>query len=54
MARYIRASFYIKQQGLHNNENYDKQIYVKLKNWHPSPATLEVEDKITAYHCQAY
>jgi hypothetical protein len=49
MARSIRTHFYLKQQNSNSEENYDKQIYVKLKNWHPPPAPLEVENQITAF-----
>jgi len=49
MARSIRTHFYLKQQNFNSDENYDKQIYVKLKNWHPPPAPLEVENQITTF-----
>jgi hypothetical protein len=49
MARSIRTHFYLKQQNSNSEENYDKQIFVKLKNWHPPPAPLEVENQITVF-----
>jgi hypothetical protein len=49
MARSIRTLFYLKQQDSRHNENYNKQIYIKQKNWHPPPAPLNVEDKITLF-----
>jgi hypothetical protein len=49
MARSIRTLFYLKQQDSRHNESFNKQIYIKLKNWHPPPAPLNVEDKITHF-----
>jgi hypothetical protein len=49
MARSIRTHFYLKQQNSNSEESYEKQIYVKLKNWHPPPAPLEVENQITVF-----
>jgi hypothetical protein len=49
MARSIRTYFYLKQQGLRNNENYEKQIYIILKDWHPPPPPLKVEEQITLF-----
>jgi hypothetical protein len=52
MARSIRTSYYLEQQGMHSEVNYEKQIYVKLRNWHPPPAPIETEDKITSFEKQ--
>ena len=52
MARSIRTSYYLEQRGIHSDENYKKQIYVKLRNWHPPPAPIETEDKITSFEKQ--
>jgi hypothetical protein len=49
MARSIRTLFYLKQHGIIQEGDYKKQIYVSLKNWHPPPAPLEIEEKMTTF-----
>jgi hypothetical protein len=40
---------YLKQQSLNKNEEYYKQIYICNSNWHPPPAPILVEDRITEF-----
>jgi hypothetical protein len=49
MARSIRINSYLKQQSLNKNEEYYKQIYICNSNWHPPPASILIEDQITAF-----
>jgi hypothetical protein len=35
--------------GLSTNQEYEKQIYVKNRNWNPPPASLFLENKITEF-----
>ncbi len=49
MACSIRTFFYLKQHGIIQEGDYKKQIYVSLKNWHPPPAPLEIEEKMTTF-----
>jgi hypothetical protein len=49
MARSIRTTFFLKQHNLDNNNNYEKQIYIKNTNWHPPPAPLHIENKISSF-----
>jgi hypothetical protein len=49
MARTIRTKCYLKETNLHSNSDYDKQIYKKNLTWHPPPAPLQIEDKITEF-----
>jgi hypothetical protein len=49
MVQSIRTHFYLKQRNPNSEESYEKQIYVKLKNWHPPSAPLEVENQITVF-----
>jgi hypothetical protein len=49
MARSIRISFFLQEHNLPVCGDYEKQIYVRNKNWHPPPASLLIEDKITEF-----
>jgi len=49
MARTIRTKCYLKETNTHSNSDYDKQIYKKNLTWHPPPAPLQIEDKITEF-----
>ncbi len=41
MARTIRTKNYLKEANLHNNSDYEKQIYKKNLTWHPLPVSLK-------------
>jgi len=49
MARSIRIRYFLKQQGLTNDDDYAKQIYICNSNWHPPPAPLHIEEHITSF-----
>jgi hypothetical protein len=49
MARSIRTTYFLKQHNLDNNNDYEKQIYIKNTNWHPPPAPLHIENKIPSF-----
>jgi hypothetical protein len=49
MARNIRTKIYLKEANMLNNSDYDKQIYKKNLTWHPPPAPIQIEDKITEF-----
>ncbi len=49
MAYSIRTKNYLIQQTDHPNSDYIPQLYVKIKGWHPPPATLTIENKITDF-----
>jgi hypothetical protein len=49
MARSIRINSYLKQQSLNENAEYHKQIYICNSNWHPPPASILIENQITAF-----
>jgi len=49
MARSIRTNYYLKQHNLDSSKDYEKQIYVKNTSWHPPPAPLHIEDKISSF-----
>ncbi len=49
MARSIRTMYFLKQNGIGGNDSYDKQIYIQNKQWHPPPAPLNIEEKITEF-----
>ncbi len=49
LARSIRTNFYLKEHNLDCNSDYEKQIYIKNTNWHPPPAPLHIEDKISDF-----
>jgi 6-pyruvoyl-tetrahydropterin synthase len=41
--------YFLKQNGIGGNNSYDKQIYIQNKQWHPPPAPLNIEEKITEF-----
>jgi hypothetical protein len=49
MARSIRTRYYLKELNIDNSADYEKQIYLKNKSWHPPPAPLHIEDKLTMF-----
>jgi len=49
MARSIRTRYYLKELNIDNSADYEKQIYLKNKGWHPPPAPLHIEDKLTMF-----
>jgi hypothetical protein len=49
MARSIRTQYYLQENGIDNASQYEKQIYVKNLNWHPPPAPLLIENKMTDF-----
>jgi hypothetical protein len=49
LARSIRTNFYLKEHNLDNSNDYEKQIYIKNVNWHPPPAPLHIEEKLSAF-----
>ena len=49
MARSIRTRYYLKELNIDNSADYEKQIYLKDKGWHPPPAPLHIEDKLTMF-----
>jgi hypothetical protein len=51
MAHSIRTKFQLQSLGLteDSNSNYNKQIYIKNRNWHPNPAPSPIEDQITNF-----
>jgi len=49
MARSIRISSFLQEHNLPECEDYEKQIYICNNNWHPPPASLLIEDKITEF-----
>jgi hypothetical protein len=49
MAYTIRTNYYLKELGIPDGQNYEKQIYMKNKYWNPPPAPLTIENKITEF-----
>jgi hypothetical protein len=49
MARSICTKHYLKENGLNDNKDYEKQIYITHLNWQPPPAPWDVEQKITDF-----
>jgi hypothetical protein len=49
MARSIRTLYYLKQHNANHNSDYEKQIYVQNRQWHPPPAPLQVEEKLSTF-----
>jgi len=49
MARAIRTLYYLRQHGMKNSNEYEKQIYIQNKQWHPPPVPLEIEEGITKF-----
>jgi len=52
MAYAIRTSFHLQKLNIEDSSEYIKQLYIKNKNWHPEPAPLLIEDKITQFEKQ--
>jgi len=52
MAYAIRTSFHLQKLNTEDSSEYIKQLYIKNKNWHPEPAPLLIEDKITQFEKQ--
>ncbi len=49
LAYRIRTKQYLLTENRQSEREYIPQIYVKLKNWHPPPASLNIENRITAF-----
>jgi len=49
MARSIRIRYFLLDNKTTTSSTYEKQIYVKNTNWHPPPAPIAIEDKITNF-----
>jgi hypothetical protein len=49
MAYSIQNAYYLKQSNAANDTDYIKQKYVKNTQWHPPPAPIYVEDKMTEF-----
>jgi hypothetical protein len=49
MARTIRISYYLKENNLGHKSQYEKQIYIKNISWHPPPAPIHIEDRISSF-----
>jgi hypothetical protein len=52
MACAIWTSFHLQKLNIEDSSKYIKQLYIKNKNWHPEPAPLLIEDKITQFEKQ--
>jgi hypothetical protein len=50
LAHSIRTSYYLKDAGISNHQDYHKQIYARNSLWDPPPASLLIEDKITEFN----
>jgi hypothetical protein len=48
MARSIRTSHYLHKNGILDDSDYVKQIYIKNSSWHPPPAPWPIEEKLQA------
>jgi hypothetical protein len=49
LARSIRTNYFLSQHGSLGDKNYEKQINIHNKQWHPPPAPLEIEEKLTDF-----
>jgi hypothetical protein len=49
IARSIRIKYFLDQNGLGNDEEYNRQIYINNIGWHPPPAPLNIENHITNF-----
>ncbi len=49
MAHSICTKFQMDMLDQSTENNYIKQLYIRNKNWNPSPAPLHIEDKITRF-----
>ena len=52
LAYRIRTKQYLLTENRLSNREYIPQIYIKLQNWHPPPASLTLENCITAFEKQ--
>ena len=49
MAKTIRTKYFLSENGIIDNNSYEKQIYIKNSAWNPPPAPLSIENKITEF-----
>jgi hypothetical protein len=49
IAHSIQTTFYLKQNNLNHNSQYEKQIYLKNNSWNPPPAPPHIEDKFSSF-----
>jgi hypothetical protein len=49
MAKTIRTKHFLSENGIIDNNSYEKQIYIKNSAWNPPPAPLSIENKITEF-----
>lgn len=49
MKNTIRTTYYLKHNNLCHKSQYEKQIYIKNSRWHPPPAPLQIEEKISSF-----
>jgi hypothetical protein len=49
LAYSIRTKQYLLDNPHRPNQTYIPQIYIKLKDWHPPPASLNTENRITLF-----
>jgi hypothetical protein len=49
MAHAMRTRYFLLENNLNPNSTYEKQIYVKNTAWHPPPAPIAIENKLTAF-----
>jgi hypothetical protein len=49
MAKTIRTKHFLSENGIIDNNSYEKQIYIKNPTWNPPPAPLPIENKITEF-----
>ncbi len=49
MAYNIRTKQYLLKNNPSPSGTYIPQIYVKLKDWNPPPASTEIENRITLF-----
>jgi len=49
MAKTIRTKHFLSENGIIDNNSYEKQIYVKNSTWNPPPAPISIENKITEF-----
>jgi hypothetical protein len=49
MAHSITIHHLLQSSGGNPDSHYEKQIYIKNTNWHPPPAPLTIENKITEF-----
>jgi hypothetical protein len=52
MAYRIQTKQYLVKNNTQPRTEYIPQLYVKLKNWHPPPASLTIENKVTDFEKQ--